>query len=314
MKKLTLQNINFDSVFTPAGQGKAASLEIVLKLGLLPYDPIAGQDANGKPKGHAMVKTENDVKYGKVRDDKGLFNCKTWLEGNFNVFRIKLKAVVEFAWNNQIILVPPSGRNADDDLLSDPTLNEMRTSVGSPPYIEGKLRITFWDPNASADLQGKGPHGKMFVAMLDRADKGEQGKTYFDGERYRSRMTLICHEDLQTRAQTLERGGELFRREQVTAAHEVGHWLGQPVPDTDQNRVFLHIDEGKCNAKLAEDCAYGSTKERTRSMMGAGSRTLLHDAEPWLQRAREHSGAKKGWSFIHRDHLKAYLQTNNSGG
>jgi hypothetical protein len=308
MHKKTVQDVNYDSVFTPAQSGKGASLEILLKLGLLPHDPKSGQvavtfagESRSTSKGHKTVTDKSQVQYGRVKDAQDFrFNCKSWLKADFNKFRDRFVSVVQGVWNNQIILIPP------EEGLGEWTLKELTLEGNKFPYLDAKLRITFRDLSGAV---GERSHGSMAVALLDRDNEGKQEDNAISKSfRFGANMLMICNEDIEPRVAKIERGSGIFNRTGITAAHEVGHWLGSPVPNEDADRPFYHIDQGKCSQSMYEDCAYGSTKERTASIMGAGMKALEYDAEPWLRRIRQHSNVKNDWSFIHKDDLKLYLE------
>jgi hypothetical protein len=308
MHKKTVQDVNYDSVFTPAQSGKAASLEILLKLALLPHDPKAGQssltfagESRSASKGHKTVSDRTQVEYGRVKDAKDFrFNCKTWLKADFNAFRDKFVSVVQGVWNNQIVLIPP------EEGLGPLILQELTLSGNKFPYLDAKLRITFRD---LADTSNQRSHGSMAVALLDRQNAGKQeDNVVTQSFRFGANMLMICNEDIEPRTAEIERDTGKFNRTSIAAAHEVGHWLGSPVPDEQVDRPFYHIDQGKCAQSIYEDCTYGSTKERTNSIMGAGMKALEYDAEPWLRRIRQHSNVKNDWMFIHKDDLKLYLE------
>jgi hypothetical protein len=94
---------------------------------------------------------------------------------------------------------------------------------------------------------------------------------------------------------------------QVTAAHEIGHWMGSPVPLTDRQRYMEHVDQQECellpNHQPGDDCGYGRTLGRKMAMMGMGQLVTAYEAVPWLDRVRLHTNALVGWDVVHRIHF-----------
>jgi hypothetical protein len=118
---------------------------------------------------------------------------------------------------------------------------------------------------------------------------------------FRSYMMLLTNEDVYRRDNTSYRWPSI-RMSQIGAAHEIGHWLGRPLPTDDQNRFFEHIDADKYprTSPDYDELQYGGTAGRRLALMGGGSLATIYEAGPWLNRARRHTRALFGWQFVHR--------------
>ena len=132
--------------------------------------------------------------------------------------------------------------------------------------------------NVFALRGGKAPHVVMDVVRLQNPAGGK----------FRSYQFLITNEDVEFRSTTRS----LL---QVAAAHEIGHWLGSPVPVTDVRRYVPHADDD-----------YGRTiLGKAMALMNAGQLLTDFEARPWLERVRLHTNALMGWDIVHRIHFRS---------
>jgi len=285
----TIQARNFDSVLHPALPGKPARLNIRLKATLFAKDPTAS--ASTSPGvftfTHRVVHDMSARTAGLVLDGSGRpWRCCTWLEAEFNAFKIEFKRVVERAWNDQLILVPPDGSEPGEE-ISDATYREFINAPNIPAHVRCGLEIALV-PNAP----GTSPHALIEVARLEPSS----------GHQFRSFMMLMTNEDVEV-SHAADHTGHIHS--QVTAAHEVGHWLGRPVSMTTPGRFLDHIDFARCAAadpqyQPNDDCEYGWTLTRRKALMGLGSLVTDYEAKPWLTRARRHTRVLFGWDVVHR--------------
>ena len=101
--------------------------------------------------------------------------------------------------------------------------------------------------------------------------------------RFRSWQSRMTNEDIFfSHTHNRKWPGATFH--QVTAAHEIGHWLG----DADGN-VLDHIDFEYCskqpNHNANNDCEYGRVMGKRVGILGAGSLATEYEAGPWLSRS-----------------------------
>lgn len=286
---------NFDSVFEPAAPGRPARLTIQLKVTLFPLDPKAIVDPQGTTTPIPTHLADNEMQFrrGTVLDyNNRPFNCRSWLRSEWDPYRTRFKRAVEHAWNSQMILLPtPSGVQGDE--LDDTDFRQLMTGPGKRAYVEGAIEIQLLLPSAT------GGHAAMEVVHLD----GDNGNKHF-----RVWMDRISDESVQ-----FARHGHPdwpgWQTGQITAAHEVGHWL----KGLNQTH-FEHIDAKHAKTLPAAQrgrAQYGRTLGRKSALMGSGSLVTEHEARPWLMRMRRHSSMKLGWSFMHNIHFKRDAEQRN---
>jgi len=223
------------------------------------------------------------VRHGQVPDadtPPRLVNCRSWLVPEWNRFTIGFKQVVERSWNNQIFLLPPEGQYGD--ALSD---EDYRLLIGNPriaAHVEGALDIQLMPTNSVA-------HAQIEVVHLAQ-----------HGLHFRNEMHLITNESTEfTVRHKAQWPGVSFY--QVTAAHEVGHWLHDLT-----TTVFEHVDRQYAltlPAVQQDDAQYGHVLDRRVALMGSGSLATNHEAQPWLVRVARHTHALFGWTVVHRIHF-----------
>jgi hypothetical protein len=284
---------NFDSVLHPALPGRPAQLIIRLRVALIARDPSVPIPRNPSEFGGPLASSHpehlashmGEVRRGRLPDANGiLFHCRSWLKPEFNAFCIKFKQMVELSWNNQLILLPPDG-SAPDEWMSDSDYMNFVSRPDVPAHVQSSIDIGLSNRLSSGR---RIPHAWMHVLKLETPANGA----------FRSYQLLICDEDVGF----TKRSGNLI---QVTAAHEVGHWLGNPVPPTENKRYFPHIDDAYCAATPnhhEEDC-YGRTAGRRAALLGAGQLVTDYEAQPWLTRVRRHTNVLFGWTSVHRVHF-----------
>jgi len=274
-RRQTIQESNFDSVMRAAATGTPAQLTIRLKIALLARDPSGpGQFNWGKGSAFTtehLSRPGEDPHKGKVADGDGvLWDCLSWYETEFNAFRIKFKRIVELAWNNQLILLPPDGSDPAAN-IGDDTFRDFVSSRTVPAHVRCGLEVAL-----VSTANKRGFHAWMEAVKL--AKKPVAGA-------FRSYAQRITEEDVE-----FERSSGSLR--QVVAAHEVGHWLGKPVGLTVPERFLGHVDP-----------EYGRTLSKRMAMMGMGSLVTPFEAAPFLLRAVRHTGLLTGWRVMHRIHF-----------
>lgn len=318
--RMTIMEPNFDSVLHPATAGSPARLIIRLQVALLPRDPSKPGDPMGTKHPIHLAKHMGEVRNGRVADGERFpFDCRSWLEREFNAYSIKFKQMVELSWNDQLILLPPDGSGTDDGTMSDADFAEFISQPSIPAHIRCSLDIQLIPVDFMARGRKK-THASIEVVKLKRPAWKQNPAGGF-----RSFAALMNDEDLDFQA-----NGSLH---QVVAAHEVGHWLGRPVPlfsdgQINFDRMFMHIDYEKCAAlpdyTPGGDCEYGRTRGNKMGLMGAGQLVTEYEARPWLNRARRHTNLAKtgrelddafvayrfhdatdlsGWRIVHRVHF-----------
>jgi hypothetical protein len=268
----TITQTNFDSVLQPAQPARPAQLIIRLKVELVPHDPGAPQPLFGHTNHNAVLtRIGGQVSHGVVKDADGrAFRCQSWMEPEFNAFAIKFKKMVELSWNNQLFLLPPDDSNS----MTDGLYREFISSPDVPAHVECRLDIQIVDP---FHLGGKTPHANITAVRLQNPEGGQ----------FRSAAYLISNEDVEFRPTS----GRII---QVTAAHEIGHWLGRPVDNARPERYMPHVDPD-----------YGRTLSKRMALMGIGQLVTNFEAAPWLERIRRHTGVLFGWDIVHRVHFNA---------
>lgn len=277
----TIQQANFDSVIDPAGPGKPARLTIRLKVELVPLDPsvpwVAG--SAGTPPAH-IATAASPVRTGLVKDylNRRTVPCRSFTTAEWNAFGIAFKQAAERGWNNQLILLP--GEPADGSGgLSD---EDYRYFIGSSivqAHAEGALDIA---------LMPLGTPGHARIEVVHLATPGDSFRVWMD---------RITDESVQFH-EHYDSDWPDWSTLQITAAHEVGHWL----KSLSQSH-FEHIDAQYARTLPAAQRAtkqYGRNLGREAALMGKGSVVTEHEAQPWLTRIRRHTPMLFGWSMIHR--------------
>jgi hypothetical protein len=271
---------NFDSVFEPAKGSASAKLTIKLKVELFALDP---ELADGPGSGQHPVRLVNNLhhaKRGPVKDaDKDLIMCRTWLTHEWDEFKTKFKKMIEMSWNNQMILLPGGPRPGAGSHEKD--YKQMLASPRAPAHVECALEL---------ELTSNGAHAEIEVAH--KADKRRE---------FRSEMTRIVDTDVEFETATMKgfRDRKIY---QVTAAHEVGHWLREV-----SKPHFSHVDWEYAKTLPADqrgDSQYGHVLGKRVAMMGWGNLCTEHEAKPWLSRIGQHVSTLAGWSFMHRIHFR----------
>jgi hypothetical protein len=211
--------------------------------------------------------------------------CQTWERAEFNAFKIRFKKVVETAWNNQLVLLPPQP-DPQYGGLSDEAWRDFISARDVPAHVRCGLDIELLDGAVAAT-----PHTRMEVARL-AAPANQQ---------FRSRSLRISNEDLDMK--TRVRDGATYR--QFTAAHEVGHRL-RSLADVQNNGFFEHVEAEEAEADGSTDphAPYGRHAGTRMSMMGIGSLVTAYDAIPWLLRIHTHTGSIFEWDYAHRIDLE----------
>lgn len=273
----TIVQRNYDSVLDPAQPGRPAKLTIRLKVALVPLDPSVPRIAGAPTPPPAHLATgASPVRYGPVNDylNSRSVKCRSWTFAEWNTYKIRFKRAVEQAWNNQMILLPTeSGDELDDE--------DYRQFISSPmiqAHCMGALDIELMPLNTPG-------HALIEVAHLEKP-----------GDAFRVWMHRITDESVQFARHT-DKDWPAWFTGQVTAAHEVGHWL-RSLTQTH----FEHIDAQaakKLPQALRARKQYGVTLGREEALMGAGSIITEHEASPWLTRIRRQTSMKLGWRMIH---------------
>ncbi|AMJ61086.1 hypothetical protein AXW83_13005 [Bosea sp. PAMC 26642] len=221
-----------------------------------------------------------------------MVDCQTWLLSEWSEFRRRFKHTVENAWGNQMLFLPSEGHSADSK-LSDADFKRLVGNPKMPAHVQGALEIDLVETAEAAQAV-------IEVINLKRA-----------GTRFRDQMTRISNESVQFTHREFKFGKSRSvdgKTGQITAAHEVGHWLRGPT-----QRVFEHIDrqamlkKGKADAsvpkKVLDRMQYGETLGRYYSLMGGGSVVGDHEAGPWMERLAKHTHLTGGWVFVHKQHF-----------
>ena len=288
IKKPTIQAGNFDSVMHPARQGQPATLTIRLKVRLLARDPTVAATPSRK----SLVKAEHfaanptaaAARTGTIFDaNDNPFRCRSWMQGEFNAFSIRFKKIVETAWNNQLILLPPQ-LDPQYGGFSDAAYRDFISAPDVPAHVRCGLDIQLLQPGSAST-----PHAVMEVARLDSAA----------ANLFRSFAWRITSEDLDVNVSSdPDWEGRTYR--QFTAAHEVGHWLGRDVPMSNNDRFFKHVEWAECRGSADDSCQYGRHVGTRLSMMGLGTLLTPYDATPWLLRIVTHTGSLYEFDYAHR--------------
>ncbi len=291
----------FDSYFEPAMPGKAAQLRIKLRVKLVPLDPLL---ATKRPTwrasllSHLAQDAAGEHQHNVFDADGKQFMCRSWHADEWDEYTRRFKHSVENAWNNQMILLPVE-LGGPHGSLSDADFRQLIGKPTTPAHVEGVLEIEL------TSLHDATAHAVIEVVHLKTPSKGQ----------FRSDMERLTDEDvllqkstftygkLRTAVGAAAVGGTTG---QITAAHEIGHWLRGAGED-----AFDHIDHAaalrlprvlpKKEQEDLEDAAeYGLTLSRFYSIMGGGSLATPYDVLPWKHRLIDHTGLKFAWLFVHR--------------
>jgi hypothetical protein len=281
----TMMQENFDSVLEPAAPGRPAKLTIRLKVALLPLDPSAAVDPRGTtlPIPTHLADSAAQIRQGQVRDyNRNLFKCRSWLRSDWNKYQIRFIRAVEHAWNNQMILLPTPSSDPNDG-LSDADYRQLMAGPGQRAYVEGAIDIQVVPPGGNA-------HATMEVVYLEN-----------NPGHFRVWMHRISDQSVQF-ASHGHPDWPGWSTGQITAAHEVGHWLKGLTESH-----FEHIDADHAKTLPVAQRAraqYGRTLGRKAALMGSGSLVTEHEAGPWLTRMRRHTSMKFGWSMMHSHYFR----------
>ena len=264
---------SFDSLFTPATPGVAAQLRLRLKVMLMPVDPGGRTAKDGYRYG------SKNFDEGDTRTTDNVHAIKSWKKDEFRAFELNFKRAAELGWNNQIILLPPSdeGRNG----LSDTDYKQFILRPGLAAHVACSLEVQIV-------RSGEGIVPRAIIEAV---------QLVFDADTARSHHFVITNRDV-THSTSYFKG---IAYSQITAAHEVGHWLGPDAYAADG--TFQHVDYEAARARnlpMNADEEYGLTATRSMSIMGRGPIATEYDAMPWLARIQEHTGVADGWRYIHR--------------
>jgi hypothetical protein len=302
-RKAIMQS-NYDSVLDLAAAGRSAKLTIRLKVFLLPVDPKNPpplEFSNPPQPIPAMTgATVDNWKYvdlGWVQDANGTpFQCRTWLQEEWNRFNIAFKRQVENIWNRQMVLLPPEevgngdGFNDQDylQLISDPKL---------PAHVECALDIEL----ANLHFNNKFPHqqNRPPIAIVQLYKR--------EGGAFRSYARLMTNEDLEMRKHVFAQWPNITFT-QLTAAHEISHNLTEL-----DGSYTLHVDYQACKDDYKKnntppelqdpDCQYHRTQETAQSLSGVGNLFTDYEAQHWLNRVRRHTHVLFGWKTVLRNRL-----------
>ena len=267
---------NFDSVFQSAKGSASAKLTIKLKVELFALDPSVADSPGGGEHPVHIVNSLSHAKRGLVIDaDDDTIMCRSWVTHEWEEFKTKFKKMVEMSWNNQMILLPGGPKKGAGSHVND--YKTMLATERAPAHVECALEL---------DLTSNGAHAEIEVAR--KVDKRRE---------FRSDMDRIVDTDVEFSTTTMKgfRDRKIF---QVTAAHEVGHWLR----DVDKTH-FSHVDWEYAKTLPAAERAhaqYGHTLGKHVAMMGGGNLCTEHEAQPWLSRIGRHVSTLAGWKFMHR--------------
>src|SRR3954451_20748365 len=281
----SITQANFDSSFTPAQPGVPARLSIDLKVTLVPLDPSVDWEPPQVtpvppvqlPPAH-LAATMSMAKHGPVNDyNDDPVDCRSWLVTEWNEFRSRFKKSVEHAWNGQMILLPTESGDTSDR-LSDADYLELVSAPNVQAHAEGVLSIELMPINRIG-------HVLIEVAHLERP-----------GHRFRVWMNRLTDETVRFKFHHHQDWPD-WSTGQITAAHEIGHWLRDLNSDH-----FEHIDAAYARTvpqAQRDKAQYGRTLGRREALMGGGSVVTEHEAQPWIGRLRRHSTMRFGWSLIH---------------
>lgn len=294
-----VRTTNYDTIFEPAKHGKPARLRLRLMVALRPRDPSVPE--KNIPSTSAAVPVHlatrgQDMRTGWLYDYDGKpFQCRSMLQSEFNTFQIKFKRAVELSWDNQLFLLPPVGAEGNsalgDRALTDDEYRQFVDDPGKPARVVCELEVvlTPWSQPAHAPIE--------VVHLLNQEQKKD----------FRSFFRRILDTDWQFRLVERSKWSKI-RIYQITAAHEVGHWLRGYDPETGKRTIFDHVDRKKYEEDVAAgkkpkgSKQYGYTMGHKLAMMGEGNTVTDHEARVFLAAIARHTGVLFGWQPIHRVH------------
>ena len=282
----TIVQRNYDSVLDGARPGQPAKLTIRLGVKLVPLDPSVPRIAGSPSPPPAHLATgASPVRHGLVNDylNSRSVKCRSWTVAEWNTYKIRFKRAVEQAWNNQIILLPTDSGGNDE--LNDEDYRQFISSPTIRAHCIGAIDVELVPLN----LVG---HALIEVVHLEKPR-----------DAFRVWMHRITDESVQFATHTDPDWPAWFTG-QVTAAHEVGHWL-RSLTQTH----FEHIDAEAAKilpGPVQARKQYGLTIGREVALMGAGSLVTEHEASPWLTRIRRHT-SKLGWTMIHSTEFRRVM-------
>lgn len=274
---------NFDSVFEPAQPGRAAKLNIQLKVTLLPFDPKAFKLPPLLPEDFARSRmthlawTDAEVRHGLAYVPMSRpVPCKSWLVPAWEAFKVRFKKMVELSWNNQMLLLPVDGGG---NQLSDA---DYRQLIGNPK-LQAHVQLGLAIEIMPGEREG---NAVLSVANL------EDASPYLP-----ENMTMISNRSVEF-LKTTDVDFPEWSTQQIPAAHEIGHWLrsanGKDLDHIDLKYALKH-GTGFFDIK-----AYGRNLSRKAALMGGGNLFTAYEAGPWLERIKQHIPAQQGWTPIHR--------------
>lgn len=283
LRRAILQD-NFNSFLEPAQPRRPARLTVQARVRLLPRDPSKRGHPRGPVHHTHLARSEADEQHGWIEDSVGnLYECRSWHQQEFDDYRRKFKRMVELSWNNQLFLLPPED---PADGLDDSDYLQFVSRPDRPAHVECALEVELLDMTTQAPIT-------MEVVHLRQPQNHGFGSFQF----------LITDEDLDFQFRSDSRWPSLTFG-QVTAAHELGHWLGGAFPATDNRRFLSHVDAQFCSQRPGHrrnnSCEYGAHASRKMAMMGVGNLLTDYEAQVWLTRVRRHTQALFGWQWIHR--------------
>jgi hypothetical protein len=291
----TIIQSNFDSVLDPAAGASAALLTIALKVTLVPLDPTAGASppVRMSPGPAHLAHDFASIRRGAVVDANGtLVRCRSWMDAEWNNFKIRFKWMVESSWKDQIILLPRDDVDPRD-VLTDEDYRQFIANPKVQAHAEGALRI---------GLLPVGVAGHVIIEVVKLDDRSSN---------FRERSLRISDQSVFFKRNYDPRWPDTFFG-QASAAHEIGHWLHDlttPVfahEDADYAKALTPMPgETAAQFKTRQDREqYGHVLGKREALMGAGNVVTEYDAGPWTVRIRRHT-RKLGWRYIHRINFDA---------
>jgi hypothetical protein len=286
---------NFDSVLEPAAPGRPAKLTIQLRVALQPIDPQAIVDPQGSVTPTPLYLGDSDQhrRTGTVLDyNDRPFDCSSWLRTEWAAWKTRFKHAVELGWNNQMILLPtPSGQAGDE--LSDADYRQLMTGPGKRAFVQGAIEVQL--------MPDRGGNAHATIEVVHLADRS--------GRYFRPWMHRISDESVYHKSHG-HSDWPGWQTAQITAAHEVGHWL-KGLNATHFEHVDADYAKTLPRGPRRDRAQYGRTLGRKVALMGGGSLVTEHDAGPWLTRIRRHTTMKLGWSLMHRIHFNRDAEQRN---
>jgi hypothetical protein len=273
---------NFDSVLELAEPWRSAKLTIRLKVALFPRDPASPANPAGMAPPVHLAASMAHVHQGQVADYNNTpVKCRSWLVPEWNKFKIRFKQMVELGWNNQMILLPVDKANGGG--MNDQDRRQLVSNPRIPPHVECALDVELMPSQL-------GSHAQIEVVRLAQAHLP-----------FRNFMRRITNESVEFKRRVKDKWSETTLY-QITAAHEVGHWLREP-----GKRLFEHVDAQHAKtlpAAQRADAQYGHVLSKRVALMGSGNVATAHEAKPWLSRIGRHVSAPVNWTMMHRIHFR----------